>query len=665
AGVGSNTGGGVSNSRGSATQPRLASGGDRLQLFWTDDQIAGRAGDDVALYTKVWNGTSFVERIAGDAGGEGISRGTRLPLSVVAAVDSNSQPIVVWNDADAHRSEVFLASGDLPTSGSVRVASGEAGSTLQELLDTFDFNSGDVIVVSGEITQNVTIAAADAGVTIIGAPGSKLVGNVTINGVADVTLQRMTIDGSIAATNADRFTLRESTLGGIEIVGGDDVQLVDNQTAAIQLSGGTNRLVLEQNRTSNLTLGNGGATDIHASGNQFAVVQIGSASSGRFSNNTMTRLHIAATFTGTIDNNTIGGGLEGVRYEAAATLSGNRITGSVIGLVVNLAEPTQGVGYVGAAEANEITDNTTGVRIDQGRMRGQYIHHNTTGVTGGGVLGGDSLDMANVIEANTVGADFDGTMQFNRFLDNATNIRARSHQLVAHNFIAGTMSVGIQTSGVSDVRIVDNSIYSAIGDNVRIEQNSREVELRGNVLWSELGYNLFVGANSQSGFFSDYNTLHVGSNGKLVHFDNTDFRDILDWQVDVNRFDLHSIGTTTVNPLAARPRFVDRHHGDLGVWPLVAGLRFTSPTVDAGDPRTDQSVQHGFANLLTNPSFENGIAGWEANPQAGVRSSAPAAFDDSSYFAAGNVAVGEAKQTVDLLAAGFSAGQLDGGDLTI
>ncbi|MCA9210520.1 MAG: hypothetical protein KDA55_19315, partial [Planctomycetales bacterium] len=42
AGVGSNTGGGVSNSRGSATQPRLASGGDRLQLFWTDDQIAGR-----------------------------------------------------------------------------------------------------------------------------------------------------------------------------------------------------------------------------------------------------------------------------------------------------------------------------------------------------------------------------------------------------------------------------------------------------------------------------------------------------------------------------------------------------------------------------------------------------------------------------------------------
>ncbi|MEZ6109563.1 MAG: hypothetical protein R3C99_00710 [Pirellulaceae bacterium] len=36
---------------------------------------------------------------------------------------------------------------------------------------------------------------------------------------------------------------------------------------------------------------------------------------------------------------------------------------------------------------------------------------------------------------------------------------------------------------------------------------------------------------------------------------------------------------------------------------------------------------------------------------ASVRSAAPAAFDGSSYFAAGNVAVGEAKQTVDLLAA--------------
>jgi len=187
-----------------------------------------------------------------------------------------------------------------------------------------------------------------------------------------------------------------------------------------------------------------------------------------------------------------------------------------------------------------------------------------------------------------------------------------------------------------------------------------------------------VANNSQTGFYSDYNTLWAEGEGRLVYW-TKDFSDVLDWQADVGRFDLHSIGSTAidpdwaaardaaVDPYWAQPRFVDATRDDYRVFDLTGGQGFSSPSIAAGDPRTDQGVwvyagnieDNPGINLLDNPDFENGLTGWTTNNGAGVESGSPSAFEGSDYFAAGNIEEGFAEQTVDLLAAGYTPGELD------
>src|SRR5439155_7878081 len=198
---------------------------------------------------------------------------------------------------------------------------------------------------------------------------------------------------------------------------------------------------------------------------------------------------------------------------------------------------------------------------------------------------------------------------------------------------------------------------------------SSNIEVRSNILWAHAGYDVFVANDSQTGSWSDYNDLHASGTGRVAYW-TKDFTDILDLQADVALIDLHSIGRTVVNPLWSEPRFVNRALDDYGVFGLVAGLRFSSPTVDAADPLTDQGfLAAGMAglepNLLANADFESGVTGWTVNVGGATKGGNPAAFEGSSYFFAGPVGVGFAMQTIDLLAAGFTAAQLDSQDLVV
>ena len=49
AGTGSNTGGGISNTHGSATRPQLAAVGTRMYVAWLDDRIVSLTGNATAL----------------------------------------------------------------------------------------------------------------------------------------------------------------------------------------------------------------------------------------------------------------------------------------------------------------------------------------------------------------------------------------------------------------------------------------------------------------------------------------------------------------------------------------------------------------------------------------------------------------------------------------
>ena len=183
-------------------------------------------------------------------------------------------------------------------------------------------------------------------------------------------------------------------------------------------------------------------------------------------------------------------------------------------------------------------------------------------MTGSGVLGGDDLDDANLIEGNaTAVSSFVGPIQFNRIARNAVGIAAITGQQIVHNLIYRNTSRGVLADGVSDVRIFSNTFYAPSGDNIRVQGGASRVEVRNNILWAESGYDLYVAYDSQSGFFSDYNDLFASGTGRVGYW-TKDFVDVLDWQADVARFDLHSIGGTLVNPRWAEPRFVDRVQDD-------------------------------------------------------------------------------------------------------
>ena len=377
-----------------------------------------------------------------------------------------------------------------------------------------------------------------------------------------------------------------------------------------------------------------------------------------------TVLNIAAAFNGLISGNNIHGGVTGVQYNAAAKLSGNKIHDNTTGVVSTVSGTTNGLGfYGGVLTPNEIYSNVTGVNLS-GRMQNQFIHNNTTGVVGSGILGGTDISAANVIESNTTGVSFAGTIQFNRIDRNATGIQATGGQQILHNLIYRNTNYGVLASGVSDVRIVSNTFYAPTGDNIRVQSSSSNIEVRDNILWAEAGYDIYVANNSQTGFFSDYNDLHASNTGKIFYW-TKDFTDILDLQADVAFLDLHSIGTTVVNPAWSEPRFYNKTLDDYRVFDLTAGQRFSSPTVDLADPLTDMGMPLTRVNLLGNPSFEVSTAGWTVNaPDGAVRSSNPLPFDGTTYFNPGNIGQGFAEQTISL-ASSLTNTQIDTEDYVV
>jgi hypothetical protein len=115
-----------------------------------------------------------------------------------------------------------------------------------------------------------------------------------------------------------------------------------------------------------------------------------------------------------------------------------------------------------------------------------------------------------------------------------------------------------------------------------------------------------------------------------------------------------------VNPGWSRPQFYSLARDDYRTFDLAAGQRFSSPTVDAGAAFIDKvQLLLDYRNLLANPGFESGLAGWTTNPEAGVQTGQPAPCAGTQFFSAGDKAVGWAEQTVRIASAGLSAAQID------
>ncbi|MBI5616868.1 MAG: right-handed parallel beta-helix repeat-containing protein, partial [Gammaproteobacteria bacterium] len=657
-------------------RPTLSAGGNVLRVVWMRTPLGNQPTD---LYALRWNGSHFVEEVPGEAqpGGLSVTGGKAQDLAL--ATDTAGRLSVVWQDAFSGQPEIY-ARGMTATITRTFVADSATG--VQSILDTFDLGAGDAIVVNGNLTGNITISADDAGVAIFGAPGAKITGAIAVQGGASsVLLQRLTVTGGITVDGASGFTLSESAVGGlVTLNGGANAQLVySTLSGGVKLVGGVAGAVIDHNQIGGTTgvdlepdAGAAGATNVLVSNNAIGAfgngILFNVAASGRIRGNTVTGaatgLDIANAFSGLIDGNTITNGVTGVRYDAAAALSGNLIANNATGVRTTIAGTTNGLGFVAGSGVNRISGNGTGIQSIGAQFQQQNVDGNTVGVSGSGILGGTTLDFANVIEHNGTGvAHFSGIIQYSRIGLNGVGIDVTSDMnglKIWHDVVYRNTTAGLRISNSQDIRVYQNTFYSATGDNVRIQNVSSNVELQGNILWAAGGYDLYVANDSQAGFYSDYNNLYKTDAGKLVYW-TKDFFDVLDWQADVARYDLHSIGATVVNPTWAEPRFLDLDRDDYRLFDAVAGLRFTSPDIEASNAVLDQTQPPFYVNRLENPSFENGTTGWTVSAGGATASANPAAYDGTKYYAPGGIEQGFAEQSINLVAAGYSTQLIDSG----
>ncbi len=669
----------ISNTAGSAQTPALAARGASLYLSWRDDRLQNRTAEGMALYVRKWTGSAFAEEMSGDASERGINLTGTLPESLALRLDPAGNPVAIWTERSGLQQEIHLRQNSFAPLG--RVLTADANSSVQQLLDQNRLVPGDVIVVSGSQSSGFTVSADDAGVLIYGAPGAVINGKVTVQDGADVILQRLEIAGGVDLSGSQRVTVRENVIRGtgLTITSGANNRIVHNRIegrVAVTLTGGVSGAVVEFNdlrgTDTGLAVTGTGAANLLIRGNQVRGDQQGislvAAAAGRITDNEIssstagTGLVLGANFSGSIDHNRIRDSKLGVSYGAAAALSANSIFGNSTGVRSSVAAVQEAFGFVGVTEPNEIYQNQTGVEL-AGRMQGQHVHDNGIGVAGSGVLGAlDSFDRANWIERNSTGVSFSGIVQFNRIARNETGLVATGLLEVLHNVFQRNSGTAIHATTRAGLQIIQNTFYGESGDNIRIDSGAAQVEVLNNILWAEQGYDIYVANDSRSGFSSDYNDLHAGPAGKLI-FWAVDFSDLLDWQADVARFDLHSIGRTVLNPGWSRPRFHSLARDNYEIYDLAAGQRFSSPTVDSGAPFVDKGLLlPSYRNLLNNAGFENGLAGWTVNPESSAQQAAPAPYESARYFFPGAKAVGSAEQTINLLANGFTATQLDSRD---
>jgi Ca2+-binding RTX toxin-like protein len=649
---------------GRASSPQLVSNGSVLVLGWIEDLRENREGDSRSIYLTRWNGSSFIETIAGDASGLGVFPKSQQSDHLRIVLDDAGYATAIWQETTIQGPRVYLRAERLGEHGQTFVA--DQHDSLVQLLAGQQLSPGDRILVTADQSPGLVLTAAHSGIEIIGVAGVRINGSVSVQGASGVVLQRLHFAQGLNVWEAIDLTLREAF-----VEGGSNLTLMDVQgvritqtrfASPVVLSGQANGVEIHDSHFSDGLTSNATATGlVIASSNIHGGLTIAAAGEGSIRGNDVSGgLVLQASFAGVIEENLVHSADVGVRYFASAPLANNRIFHNQIGVLTNVMEAGQTLGTVPGSRPNRIHDNDTGVVLDGAAVEAQFILHNVTGVSGTGQVGGLAASSSNLIRNNQIGINVLGDIYSNEIVANDVGVIGKSHQLISNNWFARNVQTAVDVAGTTSTRVLNNVFVDSDSFNVHIRSAARETEVRNNVLETSGGYNIFVSNNSQTGFFSDYNLLHAVDDGVLVHWSGVEFRDILDWQVDVGRYDQHSRGTTVLAPLAAKSHYVPS--GPIGQRlasvPAFQGRAVSA--VDAGDPRS-RPIAHQPASLLVNADFEQGLAGWTSSPTLNATVSSSQTYLGEQAVAISTAVSGELFQVIPLQTSGYSNEAVDSG----
>jgi hypothetical protein len=294
---------------------------------------------------------------------------------------------------------------------------------------------------------------------------------------------------------------------------------------------------------------------------------------------------------------------------SAVSVHDNTLNGGSTGIIVantwvsgvdvndNLVSGFSGTGIhaIGFAElrGNTVSESLFGFHIEQDTpaMWENVSRDNGVGLMGVGFLGNDerTADQYNTIYNNSIGILADGVngqvVAFNKVFNNAVGISITGNALVRHNLVYVNQVTGVQFSGADGANLWNNTIYSNGDYGIRLLSDSKNVDIRNNIVWAVDGTVLQVEAPGSEEFTSDYNTYFASGEAVLFDWIKT-FDDILDWQIELGQ-DLNSLGSTRIDPALDQPNFIDQPNGNYRIFDSV------SRTINSGDPTFDFSHEPG------------------------------------------------------------------------
>ncbi len=125
-----------------------------------------------------------------------------------------------------------------------------------------------------------------------------------------------------------------------------------------------------------------------------------------------------------------------------------------------------------------------------------------------------------------IDVDFNPALTGNVIYSNQIGIRSDYSfgGSIKNNIIYDHALVGLWLSqagygGVAP-QLVNNTLHESNIDAIRIDTTSTNVTLRNNSIWADGGIGMNIAADSQAGFSSDYNNLHVTNGGWIARWQN-------------------------------------------------------------------------------------------------------------------------------------------------
>ena len=460
---------------------------------------------------------------------------------------------------------------------------------LQALLNAYTFQPGDTIHVdSGLYTllSNIVLDASLSGIRITGPSTNAAVFDranfssgsaaIEVSGATGLTIEHLSLTGGESGIQVDDY----SSSTGLTI---QNNTIYDNRFYGVSLGTGNDQAVI----TGNTVFGH---TDFYFSSGLYV-----QAAGALVSGNTVYQNEQGIYAYGTV---LVSGNTVYNNHSIGIEVSGNS-NAVVVGNTVYGHTGNGSVGILmlgGRADNNQVFGNTWGIQLGANyyaaSASGNRVYNNTVGI----VSYRDSQVLGNSIYSNQIGIKV-----IQNYYDSPS-------PRVANNLIYANVDQGILVSG-SNPRLINNTVYQPVGDAIRIQDGSRKVVLRNNILSVQIGHDLYLDPDSQTDFDSDYN-LFFATNGPNAHVGNLDGAKHLlaDWQAASGE-GAHSV--------FGDPRFVDIDGSDnvLGYSSANNGfdgggddnfrLALGSPAIDRADPWSASVADFGGRPRVDDPGTFN------------------------------------------------------------